>query len=578
MIVDNIFIELSVVIIVALVITAVMRLLKQPAIVGYILTGIIVSPMLLNLIGSGKGFEPFAQIGISLLLFMVGLNLNPMAIKNLGKVAIITGLGQLIFTFAAGYFVSKLLGFTVMASVYIALALAFSSTIVIMRFLSDREESETLHGRVAIGFLIIQDIVHIVALVVLLTISSAPIGSSVGAVISDTLWKMVGLGVMLFAISIFILPKLTKKLARSQEMLVFFAIGWALAISALFQHPSINFSMEVGALIAGVTLSTSPFRFEISSKLKPMRDFFLLIFFIWLALLMKPIGIMENLGVIIALSLIVLIGAPVIVMILMGVLGYTKRNSFLTGLYVSQISEFSFILTTLGVSLGHITSEVLSLVIVVGLVTIVGSSYGITHSRALYKRMENFLSVFERKTRKVDEGKYHVRKDYDVILFGYNRIGYDLLKSFDKINKKALVVDYNPDTILKLAKKGIDSRYGDANDIDLLDDINFRKTKMIISTIPEKETNLLMINELKRVSKNAVFIVIAHHVDDALELYNAGATYVIMPHFLGGHHTASLIEKFKLSKSDFQKEKTRNLKWLRERKREGHKHPSVERG
>jgi Kef-type K+ transport system membrane component KefB/Trk K+ transport system NAD-binding subunit len=575
--IGNVFVELSLVIIVALVITAVMRLLKQPSIVGYLLTGIIVGPFLFNLIGSEKGFEPFAQIGISLLLFSVGLNLNPKAIRNLGKVATITGVGQLLFTFITGYFAAVLLGFSSISSVYIALALSFSSTIVIMKFLSDREENETLHGRITIGFLIIQDIVHVIALIILLTVSSAPIGASINSVVMGSLWKVLSLGAILLVVSVYVLPAVMKRIARSQEMLLFFAIGWALAISALFQHEAINFSMEVGALLAGVTLSVSPFRFEISSKLKPLRDFFLLIFFIWLAFLMGPINLWENLGKIIAFSVIVLVGAPLIIMILMGALGYTKRNSFLTGLYVSQISEFSFIITALGVSLGHVSSEILSLVIVVGLVTIVGSSYGITHSRKLYNILAEHLSIFERKTKKVDEGKFHVRNDHEVILFGYNRIGFDLLKSLGKKKRKALVVDYNPATILKLARRGIDSRYGDANDLELLEDLNFKHAKMIISTIPDKETNLLLISKLKRINKNTIFIVIAHHVDDALELYNMGATYVIMPHFLGGVHTADLIEKYDLSKAKFQNEKIKSLKELRERRREGHEHPRHER-
>ncbi|MFH1425396.1 MAG: cation:proton antiporter [archaeon] len=575
MIAGSLFVELSIVILVALIITGVMRWLRQPAIVGYLLTGIIVSPFLLNLIGSEANFEPFAKIGISLLLFTVGLNLNPKAIKNLGKVTIVAGIGQLIFTFVLGYASAVFLGFSSIAGVYIALALSFSSTIVIMKLLTDKEETETLHGRVAIGFLIVQDLVHIVALIILLTATSIPADVSISSVIVSTGLKGIGLAIALFFMSIYILPPLTKSLARSQEMLLFFAVGWALFLSSVFYY--LNFSIEVGALLAGVALSVSPFRYEISSRMKPLRDFFLLIFFIWLALNMVPISLGKYLIPIIIFSLIVLVGAPLIVMTLMGVLGYTKRNSFLAGISIAQISEFSFIITALGVGLGHISNEILSVVIIIGLVTIIGSSYSVTHSRGLYNFLASYLSIFERKGKKVDEGKHHIRNDHDVILFGYNRIGFDLLKSFDKIKKRVLVVDYNPETILRLARRGIDSRYGDANDIELLEGLNLKNARMFVSTIPERETNLLLIRKIKRVNKNAIFIVIAHHVDDALELYNAGASYVIMPHFLGGHHTAGLIEKYELKRGLFMNEKTRNLKWLRQKKREGHEHPIHER-
>ena len=577
--VESVLVELSVVIIVALVITAGMRLLRQPSIVGYLIAGIVAGPLILDLIGDRSGFEPFAKIGISLLLFSVGLNLNPRAVKNLGKVVIVTGIGQMVFTFVAGYFVGLLLGFSSIASVYIALALAFSSTIIIMNLLSDREETETLHGRIAIGFLIVQDVIHIIVIIVLLAFSSIGSGAEIGSVISGTLYKFIALGAVLFFVSVYVLPNIMKLIARSQEMLLFFSLGWALALSALFQHEAINFSMEVGALISGVALSISPYKFEISSKLKPLKDFFLLIFFIWLAFLMSPINLREYAWQIAVFSLLALIGTPIIVMSLMGLLGYTKRNSFLTGIYVAQISEFSFIITALGVSLGHIQSEILSVVIGVGLITMAGSSYGITHSRGLYNILADYLNIFERKyARKVDEGKFHVRKDYDVVLFGYNRIGFDLLRSFRSLKKRVLVVDFNPETIMRLAKKGIDARYGDANDVELLEDLDFKKSKMIVSTIPEKETNLLLIRKLKKVNEELIFVVIAHHIDDALELYNAGASYVIMPHFLGGVHTANLISKHGLKRSAFAEEKERSRKELLRRKREGHRHPTHERG
>jgi Trk K+ transport system NAD-binding subunit len=260
-------------------------------------------------------------------------------------------------------------------------------------------------------------------------------------------------------------------------------------------------------------------------------------------------------------------------MVLMGALGYTKRNSFMAGLTVAQISEFSLILIALGVKVGHLTNEVLSIVTVIGLITIAGSSYMIIHSNKLYSFLSKYLKVFERKGHKIDEHKYHENENYKIILFGYNRIGYDLLKSFKKTKKKFLIVDYNPETIINLAKEGIDCRYGDASDFELLNELNLKGTKMIYSTIPDFDTNIVLINKIREVNNKAIIIVVSHQIDEAMKLYDQGATYVIMPHFLGGHHASTLIEKYGFNANKFLKQKIAHLEYLQDRKNQGHEHP-----
>jgi len=276
---------------------------------------------------------------------------------------------------------------------------------------------------------------------------------------------------------------------------------------------------------------------------------------------------------IVLLSGFILIGNPLIMMTLMGLLGYTKRNSFLAGLTVAQISEFSLILIALGVRMGHLTNKILSVVTAVGLITIAGSTYMILYSNRIYPHLSKFLNLFEKKGHKVDEHKYHENNEYDIILFGYNRIGYDLLKSFKKIKKKFLVVDYNPDTILKIAKQGFECRYGDASDCELLDELNLSKAKMVYSTIPDFEINLLLIDKVKQCNKNAIIIVVSHQINEAIELYKRGATYVVMPHFLGGKYASTQIEKYGLELDGFLKDRALHMQSLKERKRIGHEHP-----
>jgi Kef-type K+ transport system membrane component KefB/Trk K+ transport system NAD-binding subunit len=564
----GVFVELSIIIIIAVVIAGIMRLLKQPLVIAYILTGIVVSPYFLNIVKSTDAIATFAQIGVALLLFMVGLNLNPKIIKDVGKVSLITGVGQVIFTSVIGFFIGKLFGFSTIVSIYIATALTFSSTIIIMKLLSDKGDLETLYGRIAIGFLIVQDLIVIA---ILMVISSIPSGMNYTTLALETVLKGTGVLLLLFLISVYILPRVTKAIAKSQEFLLLFSIGWCFAIATLFYY--LNFSIEAGALLAGITLSLTPFRYEISSRMKPLRDFFIILFFILLGSQMVFTNISQYIIPIIIFSVFILIGNPLIVMVLMGFLGYTKRNSFLAGLTVAQISEFSLIFIALGVSVGHLTTEILSFVTIIGLITITGSSYMIIYANKIYPYLSKYLGIFEIKGEKVDEHKYHKDGIYDIILFGYNRIGYDLLKSFKKIRKKFLVVDYNPETIINLAKEDIDCRYGDASDSVLLNELNLAKAKMIFSTMPDFDTNLLLVTKIRESNKKAIIIVISHQIDGAIELYDKGASYVILPHFLGGHHASTLIEKHGLNINKFMKEKTAHIEHLKKRKGRGHEHP-----
>jgi len=564
----EIFIELSIIIGITVIIAGIMKLLKQPLIIGYILAGIIVSPYFLNIVRSTETIVVFSQIGVVLLLFIVGLSLSPRVIREVGKVSLVTGVGQIVFTSLIGFFISRLLGFSVTVSLYIAIALTFSSTIIIMKLLSDKKDLEKLYGKISIGFLLVQDIFVIILLMIVSSFSG-------GVEISDLTLGFVLGGILLIGalilISIYVLPNLSKFFAKSQEFLFLFSIGWGLGLAALFFY--LGFSMEIGALIAGVALSMSPYSYEISSKMRPLRDFFIILFFILLGSQIAFGDISQFIFPAIIFSLFILIGNPLIVMTLMGIMGYKKKTGFQAGLTVAQISEFSLILIALGVGVGHLTNEILSLVTIVGLITISGSTYLILYSDKIYPYLSKYLSIFERK--KVKEKKENI-KEYDSILFGYNRMGYDILKSFKKLKKKFLIVDYNPETILELSKKGIECRYGDVDDDEFLNELNLTKTKMIVSTIPEFETNLLLIHKIRQTNKKAIIMVVSHNIEEANILYDKGATYVIMPHFLGGSQVSRMIHKHGLNINKFLDEKKKHLKQLKTRRRLGHEHPKAE--
>ncbi len=556
----DVFTEISIIIAITIIVSGALRILKQPLIIGYILTGILVGPSLLNLVGSSETMGVFAHIGIALLLFTVGLGLDPKVIKHIGKVSLITGIGQVVFTSVIGFFISIALGFSAIVSMYVAVALTFSSTIIIMKLLSDKGDTETLYGKIAVGFLLVQDVIVIL---VLMTVSSLVDGFSASSFAFDLIVKGIGVLGAIVLISSYILPRITQLIAKSQELLMLFSIGWCLVLASFTYY--LGFSIEIGALIAGITLAMSPYRYEISAKMRPLRDFFIVLFFILLGSQMVFADISQYIVPILIFSVFILIGNPLIVMILMGLLGYSKRNGFLAGLTVAQISEFSLIFVSLGVTVGHIDSYILSIVTVIGFITIAGSTYLMLYADKIYSYISGYLGVFEKSGNKVDEQAHKQKGAHNIILFGHNRVGFDILKSLETMKKKFLVVDYNPDIIKKLAAQGIRCRYGDADDSELLDDLGLSKIKMAVSTIPNLETNLLLVSKIRKINPKAIIIVVSYQIDEALQLYESGATYVVLPHLLGGHYVSDLIKKHGLHVKEFAKIREKHIKHLHRR-------------
>ncbi len=569
--IESLFIELSMIIILAVGISGIMKLLRQPIIIGYIITGILAGPLLLDIVKSTDMVATFSHFGIVFLLFIAGLSLNPKVMKSVGKVSLITGVGQVLFTTLVGFFIAKFLGFSDIAALYISIALTFSSTIIIVKLLSDKGDLQTLYGRISLGFLIVQDVV---AVLILIIISSSAGGYDILSVTIETV--LIGVGLLSFIVlfGIFALPRIIKAVAKSQEFLLLFSMGWLLSLAIIFGH--LNFSIEIGALLAGIMLSVSPYHYEIKLKMNVLRDFFILFFFVLLGSQMVFMNISEFLLPIVVFSMFILVGNPLIVMILMGLLKYTKRNGFLAGLTVAQISEFSLILVALGVKVGHVSNEILSMITATGLITIFGSTYLIIHANKLYSHVSKYLGVFERVGKKIDEHIYQRGEHYDIILFGCNRMGFSLLESIGNLKKKFLVIDNNPEIITDLSKDGYECRYGDANDTELLNELNFSRAKMAISTIPDVETNLLLLRKVRESNKNAIIIIVSHQIEEALKLYENGATYVIMPYFLGGQHASTLIQKYGMNLNEFLKEKAKHTNHLKIRTKLKHEHPKAE--
>lgn len=550
----------------AAVVSAVMRLLKQPLIVAYIAAGLIAGPLGLNFLRSSENLELFAKMGVAFLLFTVGLNLNPKIIKEHGKAAFLTGLGQVVITSAAGYLVSRLLGFGTVPSLYLGIGLCFSSTIIILKQISDKGDLDALYARLAMGFLLVQDLVAI------LLIFSIPALSADGGIGGVSLLLLEGLGAAAAGLTLswWLLPKINQFLSRSQEFLLLFAIAWGTGFAALFH--TLGFSLESGALLGGVSLAVLASRREIASRLTPIRDFFLVLFFILLGAGISFSDLSGLWGAAIAFIVLVVVGNPLILMAVTGALGFTKRTSFLTAMTAGQVSEFSLILMALGVSLGQVGAGESSLVTLVAVITILISTYLFQNVEKLYRISAPFLKVFERKS--AHEGRVSA-PPASFILFGANRIGFDFIRTFRKLKLPFLIVDHDPDIIAALQKEGMHAEYGDADDAEFLRSLHLASAERVVSTVPDVTTNLLITDVVKSANPRATVMAVAHTIEDAHKLYDAGADYVIMPHFLGGQHAAHLLERGHADPSYFSKLKQEHRAYLSARQMLGHEHPSA---
>lgn len=550
----NIFVEVSVLLGLCAGISMIIRYLRQPLIIGYIITGLIVGPSLLGLVKSPESIETLGSFGVTLLLFIVGLGLNPKVIKEVGKVSLITGFCQVFFTSLMGFWVAGLLGFDKTSSVYIGASLAFSSTIIILKLLTDKKEQTKLFGKIAIGFLLVQDVVATIALV----IASA---SSQGDITFQTILPLIVKGFALFAlvflVSNFILKHLTHFLSRSRELLFLFTLAWGFGIASMFYK--FGFSVEVGALLAGVSLATMPYAQDVGSRLRPLRDFFLIVFFIALGTRLNLNDVKAVLGQAIILSLIVMICNPLIVMTVMGILGYTKKTSFKAGIALTQVSEFSLILVLLGESNKQISQEVVSLIMVTAILTMAISSYMIIYSDKLYSLLEPRLRLFERKkTRPTKDHKTSV----DAVIFGFKKGGHEYINVFRQLNKKFLLVDHDPDVIDDAEKHGIPYIYGDATDLQLLEEINLEDVKFVVAVITDHTTNVFLLQHLHQHNPKCIVICHADSVAEAIELYGLGASFVILPHYIGNEKVSGFIKHNGFKKSEFNKYRTKHLNYL----------------
>jgi Kef-type K+ transport system membrane component KefB len=528
------FAEIALLLLICALAGALFVRLHQPVLIAYIVVGIVAGPAVLGLVAAHDQLDLLAQIGVTVLLFAVGLKLDLHHIRHIGPVALATGLGQLAFTIAFGFVLVLALGKAPMEALYVAVALTFSSTIIIVKLLSDKRELDSLHGRIAVGFLIVQDLAVVIAMMAMSALRSAGAGDAGGdsagwlAVLLSLGWRLTVAAAAMFVLMRWVLPALVAAMARSQELLLVFAIAWGVSLAALGEWA--GFSKEAGAFLAGFSLASTPYREAMNARLTGIRDFLLLFFFIDLGAKVELSALGAELVPAIVLSLFVLIGNPLIVMAIMGFMGYRRRTGFMAGLTVAQISEFSIVFVAMGITLGHVGVQALSLTTLVGLVTITASTYMILYAQPLYERLAPWLRLFERRhPRREAGGEPAGTAAPDAIVIGLGRYGRRLAHKLQEEGVRVLGVDFDPEVPRAPASDGLEVRFGDAQDPEFLETLPLARTPWVVSTLPDLDSNRLLLHALTERGYGGDLAIVAR--DDAMgaALKRAGVPIVLYP-------------------------------------------------
>lgn len=559
---DTTFADIGLVIVLAAILGIVARMLKQPTITAYLITGIIIAAAGALGPDSQGILNTMATFGITLLLFLVGLEMRFTGIKSISKAAVAIGAGQIILTTLMGFGLAKSFGFNSLTSLYIAFSLTISSTIIVVKLLSEKRDLQSLYGRIVVGILIIQDMVAILMLIILSSLQKGQDSLSLPLIVFS-----ITKGFILVAATLWlgqkVLPWIFEKLARSPELLFIASVAWALGIAMLVSSETIGFSIEIGGFLAGLALARSAEQFQIDAKVKPLRDFFIVMFFVVLGSSLVVNDLSGLVAPAIVLSLFVLIMNPLIVMIIMGLLGFRRRTSFLTSVNFALISEFSLILMAMGLQLGHVDQKAVSLITLVGVITFLISTYLILNSEKLYNILKPYLKIFERREPQEELIAPASHEDH-IILAGAHRLGQRILTALDK--KHALIVEFDPAIVNRLKAEGYQVLFGDITDTEIQDHINFDKAKSIISTIPGLDENLLILERVKLLKEQKkpapLFIATATQEWEAKILYQEGVDYVILPYFICGQHIANLIREVKLDRPMLEKLKNDDEKFL----------------
>lgn len=539
------FVQLSVILLTVAIGALLLAKAKQPLLLSYILAGLLLGAVGLPILTDPHTIDLLSELGIAILLFIIGTHLSLPTLKQLGWRVVLIGLLQVVFTTLFSSIVFFALDFSLVPSVLLGTAVSFSSTIVVLKLLTDQKEEHTLYGRVATGVLLVQDI--IVCILLIFNGSQTASTLTLPVQLLFLIAKSLLLLGLLYLIARFVLPKLFSFAAQSPELLFVVSLAWGVAVAAAFSL--LGISLEIGALAAGVTLAGSEFAAEISARLKPLRDFFLLLFFVVLGSTIELSQLSQLFVPILLITTVVLLVKPLVTIAVMRRLHFHRQTSFKSGAALAQVSEFSFILLAGWAATDLIPDSGVSIVFIAGILTILISTLLLPKLDKLYVHVSPLL-------KKIPEGKSEKTKSstqYTAFVFGYSRVGQTFVTTLREQGLKVLVIDFDPDQIAVLKQKRIAHQFGDASDPEFLATLPLHQAQVIISLLPQVETNEVVLKTVNTVAPAAISIIFASFEHQAPQLYKAGASYVVIPHHHAASHIIDLFSQFGINYKRFTK-------------------------
>jgi Kef-type K+ transport system membrane component KefB len=530
--------DIAIMIIIAAVFAFIARLFKQPLIPAYVITGILIGPLVLGFIKDAELIYTFSEIGIAFLLFAAGLEISLKKIKeaNIKKIILI-GLIQIAVIVGLTLALGNYLNLDFRQAIYLGIVFSFSSTMITTKILSDKGELITLHGRLALGILLLQDLVAIVTIGILMAGSFSLIPTVMVFV------KILIILLVAILLNLFVLNRIFRFAAKSMELL--FLCSLAVLFLFVFISSISGLGIVIGAFIAGVSLANSTFKLELESRITPLRDFFAILFFIALGMQIIIQNIQLRLLIYLIIGAIIL--KPLIFFLFFRIFRYKSKTSFVTSLTLAQLSEFSLIIGLYGMEKGIIGKPILSTIILTTITSMAISSYFIKYKNGIFYFIRH---PFKIRRKKKKGGR---KKKKSILVIGAHRIGSIMLKELNKEKKDLFVIDHNPEIIKSLKEVKIDSIYGDVTSPEIFEKIDIKNLKLVICTVPDYEDNLRVLKKIKESNNRAPIILTATRISEALDLYREGADYVILPKVIAGKELSNLLKNRKKLKKLKQK-------------------------
>lgn len=528
--------DIGIAVVAATILGLVAHWTRQPILLGYLVAGAIIGPTVgKGLIEDKENIEIISEIGLILLLFIIGLELDVKALWSSGRQLIVAGFGQFLICAALGVGVFRLMGYGLLGQssdgLYLALMCGLSSTAVVVKLLYDKGELDTLPGRMTLGVLVIQDIYAIFILAFQPNFAHPSVGPILKAMFGTVVLLAAGL---LF--SRYVLRYVFASIARAPEMVVAVSIGWCAAVAGA--AAIMGLSKEMGALVAGLSVAAFPYSIHVTAKTLPLRDFFLTLFFVSLGMKIIPPRLDMALLVGVMIGFVVL-SRFVSVYPLLTVSGAGRRTAFITSLNLSQISEFSLVIASLGaVNYKHIGETTVAATIYAMAITAVLSSYSIRYNHQLYQLFNKLMAALGRGTASAQRDADNDDDHRPLTLLGVHRTARSFIDTMaqraPEMLAKIRVIDFNPETLNELAERGVAGMFGDLGSMDTLEHAHLQHSQIILCTIPDmllKGTdNITLVKSCRALAPRAVIVATADDPNHARHLKAEGATHTLSPH------------------------------------------------